>query len=99
MTVKPRPRGAPSKEEALRLTQRMPALHRPHALRDMDVLRVSPMKRRLALVLLPVLSSLACVSPDSEPGVEVGDTEQAATTPLRQKALGRMRNAATYFHD
>ncbi|MBN9687191.1 MULTISPECIES: pectate lyase [unclassified Corallococcus] len=53
------------------------------------------MKKHLVLALLPIVSALACASPDSE----LGESEQAATTPLRQKALGRMRNAAKYFHD
>ncbi|PCC71156.1 Pectic acid lyase [Nannocystis exedens] len=33
------------------------------------------------------------------PTLAVGEAEPAASTPLRAKALGRMRNAAKYFHD
>ncbi|NOK32459.1 hypothetical protein HMI49_04510 [Corallococcus exercitus] len=57
------------------------------------------MTKPRSLALLPLLYTFACASPDPEPGVELGASEQTATTPLRQKALGRMRNAAKYFHD
>lgn len=36
---------------------------------------------------------------DSRPTLAIGEAEPTAATPLRAKALGRMRNAAKYFHD
>ncbi len=64
------------------------------------------MKKLLALALFPVVSTFACISPDSglegdgsQPPPELGEDARAATVPLRTKALGRMRNAAKYFHD
>ncbi len=64
------------------------------------------MKILRTLVLVPALSAFSCVSPDAEleshdsqPSVELGEAAREATVPLRTKALGRMRNAAKYFHD
>ncbi|WP_426747610.1 pectate lyase [Myxococcus faecalis] len=59
------------------------------------------MRNHASLLLLPLLSLFACAPtegpPDGEP--QTGEAPQAAVTPLRAKALGRMRNAAKYFHD
>ncbi|NTX55412.1 hypothetical protein [Myxococcus sp. CA039A] len=60
------------------------------------------MRRPIVLVLFPLLSTFACAPMASEPddeGTRTGEASRAATTPLRAKALGRMRNAAKYFHD
>ncbi|MCP3065546.1 pectate lyase [Myxococcus sp. K38C18041901] len=53
------------------------------------------------LLLLPLLSMFACAPTEGPPDGEAqtGEAAQAAVTPLRSKALGRMRNAAKYFHD
>ncbi|MFP2926066.1 hypothetical protein ACLESO_12770 [Pyxidicoccus sp. 3LG] len=64
------------------------------------------MKKLFALVVLPAISMFACAAAGTELEgdgpqltLEAGEAAQAATTPLRTKALGRMRNAAKYFHD
>ncbi|MCE9667049.1 pectate lyase [Myxococcus stipitatus] len=64
------------------------------------------MKIPLQFKLLPVLATVACGAPADEraslaapPVHEVAEATRAASTPLRAKALGRMRNAAKFFHD
>ncbi len=73
------------------------------------------MKRLLTLALIPILTTFACddagteteddatdTEPevdDARPGLAIDEPEPTAATPLRAKALGRMRNAAKYFHD
>ncbi|QSQ17588.1 hypothetical protein JY572_16770 [Myxococcus landrumensis] len=64
------------------------------------------MKIQPRWLALSALAASACFSPDLEqagadtpPSVALDTEARAAVTPLRTKALGRMRNAAKYFND